>query len=421
MKKKGNNEVNFEEDDLNQPEIDTGLSEVAISPKKNALIIGMVGLLSVILIYYIFFKESDEDKKKKAQNLPPTDISKLEAIKPASAEADIPIPVIPQLPAPPPLVAPTPPAPPPVVAPTPVLEAAPPPPSIPASLPSMSLSSNNDSLKVMEARKKSGIMMGGGGGGANSSDSDKTKIGSKTMLASFATATTSASQSTATTIGAPNYIIAQGKVIDVVLETAINTDLPGVVRAMVSRDVYAEVGKNILIPKGSRIIGSYASGIQRGQRRLAIKWQRVIRPDGIDLMIENAEGVDKLGRSGIEGVVDNKYFETISNAVLLSILNVGLAIGSSKITNTQQPTTSVTNNTASALGNSTSTSTTSTPTGAAIQEGLNNLGNVTKQITQDALKVTPTITIDQGTLMKVFVNQDLVFSPRTIYRSQVVQ
>ena len=63
------------------------------------------------------------------------------------------------------------------------------------------------------------------------------------------------------------FIIAQGAVIPAVLETAINSDLPGYVRAVVSRDVSSFDGKNVLVPRGSRLVGQYRSGVALGQSR----------------------------------------------------------------------------------------------------------------------------------------------------------
>ncbi len=59
----------------------------------------------------------------------------------------------------------------------------------------------------------------------------------------------------------PDATIMQGAFIRGILETAINSDLPGQVRAVVTQDVYSFDGRRILIPSGSRLIGDYRSGI----------------------------------------------------------------------------------------------------------------------------------------------------------------
>ena len=82
-----------------------------------------------------------------------------------------------------------------------------------------------------------------------------------------------------------NFLVLQGKFIDAVSETAINSDLPGQVRALVSYDVYAESGRRVMLPRGTRLIGEYNTAIAKGQERLFVVWTRAIRPDGIDIAL----------------------------------------------------------------------------------------------------------------------------------------
>ncbi|RYE15760.1 MAG: TrbI/VirB10 family protein, partial [Sphingobacteriaceae bacterium] len=211
-------------------------------------------------------------------------------------------------------------------------------------------------------------------------------------------------------------VIAQGKIIDAIIETALNTDLAGTIRAQVTRDVYAEAGKNILIPKGSRLIGTYPSNVQSGQNRISIIWTRLIRPDGIDLMIDSP-GVDKLGRAGVEGILDNKYMEIFGNAILLSSLNIGFAYAADKITDAQpQTTTSVSN-----LTGGVTSVTTGTNSDSATRQAVTDMQSKSKQILDNSSKTSPTITIDQGTLVKVFVNRDLIFPANMSHKTRFVE
>ena len=193
--------------------------------------------------------------------------------------------------------------------------------------------------------------------------------------------------------------IAQGKLVHAVLETAIDSSLPGTIRAIVSHDTYAEAGRSILIPKGSRLIGTYNSAIRRGQSRVFIVWQRVIRPDGVDIMIDSP-GVDALGRAGMTGDVDNKYFEIFSGAIMTSALDIGVAAAGDALFGNQQTT---------STNNGTGTTTTQSPTSTAMQTAVQNISDVGNGIVNNALNTTPTIYIDQGTPIDVFVNKDLVF------------
>src|SRR5690606_4525470 len=83
----------------------------------------------------------------------------------------------------------------------------------------------------------------------------------------------------------PRTTVTQGTMIPAVLETAINTDVPGYVRAVVSQDVRSFDGTRILVPRSSRLIGQYQSGLQAGQKRAYVIWTRLIRPDGISVAL----------------------------------------------------------------------------------------------------------------------------------------
>ncbi|MEO6339435.1 MAG: type IV secretion system protein VirB10 [Caulobacteraceae bacterium] len=118
-------------------------------------------------------------------------------------------------------------------------------------------------------------------------------------------------------------VIPQGAIIPAVLETAINSDLPGYTRAVVSRDVKSFDGTAVLIPRGSRLIGQYKSGVALGASRIFVIWSRVIRPDGVTIQI-GSPGTDTLGQGGLEGKVDRRFFQRFGGSILLSVVNAGL-------------------------------------------------------------------------------------------------
>jgi len=117
----------------------------------------------------------------------------------------------------------------------------------------------------------------------------------------------------------PSTTVTQGTLIPAILETAINTDVPGYVRAVVSQDVRSFDGKNVLVPRSSRLIGQYQSGVQNGQKRAYVIWTRLIRPDGASVNIASpAVGFD--GTTGLAGDVDNHFFRRFGSAMLLSVI-----------------------------------------------------------------------------------------------------
>ncbi|MFM7620082.1 MAG: TrbI/VirB10 family protein [Alphaproteobacteria bacterium] len=205
----------------------------------------------------------------------------------------------------------------------------------------------------------------------------------------------------ATVITNSETTIAQGKMINAILETAINTEIQGIVRAIVSRDVYGESGNKVLIPRGSRLYGSYSSSIQRGQARVQIGWTRLIRPDGVSLDI-NFSASDQFGRAGIPGDVDNRYSSVIANSLLTSILTVGTVAAAQKfIGNANQNATTTVNQ------NQGITTTTTNATNQAIYDVTRTIIDTVGEIITNTMNLDPVIRIPQGTKITIIVNSDI--------------
>jgi len=177
-------------------------------------------------------------------------------------------------------------------------------------------------------------------------------------------------------------LIPQGTTIPAVLETALDSDLPGYARAVVSRDVRGFDGSTILIPRGSRVIGEYRSAVSQGQTRAFVIWTRVLRPDGASIMIGSGGG-DPLGRAGLAGRVDTHFIEEFSGAVLLTALSAGASAAAGV------PSTEV------VIGSGAS--------GAA--------GGIAAPFAAFApVNIPPTIKVAQGTPILIFVQRDLDFA-----------
>ena len=118
----------------------------------------------------------------------------------------------------------------------------------------------------------------------------------------------------------PSTTVTQGTLIPAVLETAIDTNVPGYVRAVVSQDVRSFDGTKVLVPRSSRLIGQYQSGLQNGQKRAYVIWTRLIRPDGASVNLASpAIGFD--GTTGLAGKVSgNSFFKRFGSAMLLSVV-----------------------------------------------------------------------------------------------------
>ena len=126
-------------------------------------------------------------------------------------------------------------------------------------------------------------------------------------------------------IAHPQFTVASGEFMHAVLETAIDSTLPGHIRALVSQPIYAFVGDKPLIPAGSRLLGQYTTATWQGQNRVFIIWDRIILPNGITAQL-NSPSVDHIGQAGQGADNINTHFLTrFGEASLLSIIAAGTA------------------------------------------------------------------------------------------------
>ncbi len=417
------------------PDVDQGLSKVAIS-KGSSLAI-MVGL--ILLLAFIIYKVMQPSAEEIATITKSEIDNKLPIAKPIEDSGQtIIVPEIPKLPEAPVLSAPIPvaaPAPPP----PPVMDMSSPTPAasqaqyvqVPSApkagivgLPGIDVTpkdANTDAKDAAEAaRRKARItssMMAGGGKGSGAAKKGVTSEGKSLSILER-----NADQIVATHIGELQRVIAQGKIIDAVLETAINTDLSGMIRAIVSQDVYSEAGKNVLIPRGARLIGAYSSSVKYGQNRVQIVWERVIRPDGVDIKVASP-GVDDLGRAGSEGEVDNHIIRTFATAAMMSVIDISLAkYADDTAPNTGTTTTTVAQPTDPNLAQTTTTSgDVQSNESDAYDAAIQRFGDMGKDLMQKNMNMPATITIDQGTTVKVFVKRDLIFPGRSANLTRLIE
>lgn len=185
----------------------------------------------------------------------------------------------------------------------------------------------------------------------------------------------------ATQMERPERTLAQGSVIQAALQTAINSDLPGNVVAVVAEPVYAFSGDAILIPRGSRVFGQYRSGVEVNQKRILVLWTRILTPDGASMQIASVGG-DQLGRSGLTGLVDTKFDERFGGAALISIIGAAPAVAAN--------------------------STEDEVTREVLEEVGNDLEDATSSVIADQVSISPTIYVDQGAMVTVLVDRDVV-------------
>lgn len=123
------------------------------------------------------------------------------------------------------------------------------------------------------------------------------------------------------------YKILQGAEIEAVMQPRAQSQLPGQVCVDVQQDVYAAVGRRVLIPWGSRVCGSYNASLRPGQERLFTIWNWLRTPKlpgrpAMEIAI-NSAGTDQLGTAGQGGVVDNHWGQIFGVAAAVSIIGAG--------------------------------------------------------------------------------------------------
>jgi type IV secretion system protein VirB10 len=178
------------------------------------------------------------------------------------------------------------------------------------------------------------------------------------------------------------YTLMAGSIIPSAMMTGINSDLPGELTAQVRENVYDTVtGKYLLIPQGTRLFGSYDSGVLYGQQRVLFTWDRLQFPNGDTMQIRGMKGVDVGGYAGLDADVDNHYGR-LMGAILMSAF---MAIGTDELNN-------------------------GTTFRAQMAEDINRSG---QKIVDMQLNVKPTLKVPPGARFNIMVNKDIILKPYT--------
>lgn len=186
-------------------------------------------------------------------------------------------------------------------------------------------------------------------------------------------------------IGNRNLLLAKGTLLDCVLNTAINSNIPGMVSCTLTRNVFSDNGKVLLLERGSTVTGEFGGRIKTGQTRIYVLWNRIKTPKGVVVNLDSP-GSDALGRSGVDGEVDRHWGERIGNAFLLSLIQDAIGYAATRGSNQNGSQQMFFQNTQ--------------------QTG----DNMATTILKDSLQIPPTITKKQGERVAIFVARDLDFS-----------
>ena len=231
-----------------------------------------------------------------------------------------------------------------------------------------------------ERRISSPVIAFGGTGGVNAGETELTErtFGEVTDFVLNGALPSAITQ--AEVIANPSNTVIQGTMIQAVMETALDSSLPGQTRAIISEDVFSYDGSRLLIPRGSRLIGRYRSGIEIAQKRVTIAWDRIVLPNNQTVQISSFGG-DALGRSGVTGFVDTRFDERFGSAALISIISAAPSVAAAQVEDET--------------------------TADVLEDVGDDLADATDSVIGEYLSIGPVIYVDQGARVTVMVDRDL--------------
>ena len=140
-------------------------------------------------------------------------------------------------------------------------------------------------------------------------------------------------------------------------------------------------GTNVLLPQGTRLIGSYNSDVSVVQGRVQMAWNRAVTPEGVSVEL-GGYGADALGMSGQAGTVDTRFRQRFGSAALISLMGAAPELLVDRSTDGRRS--------------------------DWAEDAGDDITNASGGALDEYLSAGPVIYIDQGTYLTVIVNRDLV-------------
>lgn len=197
----------------------------------------------------------------------------------------------------------------------------------------------------------------------------------------------------------PDTTITEGTPIPCILQSAINSELPGLVTCIVPQDIRGTTGNVVLLDRGTKIVGQIESGLMQGQNRVFVDWTRAETPDHVIITLDSP-GTDDLGESGLPGAVDNHFWQRFGGALMLTVVEGALNAA-----------------TVEAAGQGASTSTSQEAAVGFVNSGQQNTQTIANTALQNSINIAPTLTKNQGDTVALIVAHDLDFS--SVYKLQI--
>ena len=179
------------------------------------------------------------------------------------------------------------------------------------------------------------------------------------------------------------HVLFEGTILESVLINRLDGSFSGPVECLISNDVYSHDRQHVLIPAGSKVLGEAAKVDSFGQARLAVTFHRMIMPDGYSVSLDQFKGLDQQGATALKDKINNHYAKIFGASLALGVLGGVSQAGTGTVLN----------------------STAEDRMRQGFGAGLANAGD---QVLDRFLNILPTITIREGTRVKIYLSADLL-------------
>lgn len=183
-----------------------------------------------------------------------------------------------------------------------------------------------------------------------------------------------------------DYVVFEGTVLETALVTRLNGEFSGPIICMLTNNIYSHDGQHLLIPAGAKALGETKRVEGFGQTRLAVAFHRLIMPDGYSVDLDQFQGLNQIGETGLKDQVNHHYLQIFGASVAVGAI-AGLAEAGTSTSSLGAP---------------------QTTTDAYRQGVAASLSQSSIHILDRFLNLLPTITIREGHRVKVYLMQDLL-------------
>lgn len=250
-------------------------------------------------------------------------------------------------------------------------------------------SAGDEMQRYLAAMQAGGGAMGGQGGSDGGMGGDMAALNRQPQKQAFLAGTPDAETYLAAqrkAAVAMSQEVKAGTVIPGVMISGLNSDLPGQIIAQVRENVYdSATGTQLLIPAGSRLVGTYDSGITLGQKRALVGWNRIIYPDSSSISLGTMPGADLSGYAGFRDKVDNHYARIFGSGLMLSLFSAGIQLSQPESNGSQYDARQII---AAELGR--------------------EMGQLGMEMTRRNMSIQPTIEVRPGYTFNVMVTKDII-------------